>query len=174
MIYLWFPGFIKNTQEVDISLVVTPWNDYQQDVTTIRNRIQLRDPNWITDVIKQQNIQIRRSMNDTVRTFVTNDRKNMDMRECTLHFENVRKERRVALEHFLLCAEGGYIGYKDPYGKCHVLLLGPSDTPIVTQGRAGGGVIPDGNALKTIEDEVSTIDINVIFVRDYDQVTIDG
>jgi hypothetical protein len=175
MIYFWFPGFLPNSQDIDITKVEVPWNDYESDVTTVRDRIMLRNPNWVTDTTKRQNIIVKRAMNDTVRTVITNDRRYMDLRLCTLAFSDLRKERRIALEHFILCAEGQYIGYKDPYGKCHIILLGANDIPLTQQGRAGGGVIEKpGPTLQTIEDEIATVDITVVIVRTYDQITIDG
>ena len=173
MIYLWYPGFLPGTQEIDISKVETPWDDYSQDLSSERDRIMIRNPDWTQNQNKQQNILVRRSMNDTVRTVITNDRTFMDLRFVTLHFSNVRKERRLALEHLLLRAEGHYLGYKDPYGKCSVILMNTEDINIVQDARAGGGII-NNPELKKIEDELASIDVSIAIVRTYDSVTING
>ena len=172
MIYFWFPGFQDNTQEIDTSKVTGTWNDYTQDLSSVRDKTLLRNPDWITDLTKDSKIIIKRSMNDTVRTYITNDRQNMDYRMCTLHFAGLRKERRLALEHFLLCAEGNYIGYKDPYGVCHICIIGPNDLSFTVDGRAGGGIV--AGSLTLIEDEHSTVDLNIAIVRTYDSVNLDG
>lgn len=171
MIYLWYPGFVPDSQDIDISEVEDPWDDYAQDLSDARNRIKIRNPNWVTDINKQQNIIVRRSMNDIARTTITRDRRLMNLRFCMLHFTNLRKERRLALEHFILRAEGHYIGYKDPYGICHVILLQASDIVLVQEARAGGGVIP---GLETIEDETASVELNIAIARTYATVTIDG
>lgn len=173
MIYFWYPGFLPNSQEVDISNVDTPWDDYTQDLSTVRDRIMIRNPDYTTNQTKQQNISVRRSMNDTVRTVITNDRSFMDLRFVSLHFASIRKERRLALEHFLLCAEGHYIGYKDPYGTVSVILMQADDTTMVQEGRAGGGIVNNVELTK-IEDELATIDLGIAIVRTYDSITIDG
>ena len=173
MIYFWFPGFQASSQEIDITSVQTPSDDYSPKLSTIRTKIIVRNPDWIADQAKAQNVIVKRAMNDTVRSYVTNDRKDMDMRFCALHFEGLRNERRIALEHFMLCAEGSYVGYKDPYGKCHIIVFTENDTQFVQQGRAGGGV-RKLDVSKEVVDEHATVDLAIAIVRTYDSVTIDG
>ena len=138
MIYLWFPGFQESKQDIDISKVNTPWNDLYTplgpfEITAIRDKIILHNPVWMTDVAKPQEVIVKRAMNSTMRTYVRYDRyANMNYRTAALRFENLFNERKKALEHFLLCAEGHYVGYKDPYDQFHIVLVLTSDVSMTS------------------------------------------
>jgi hypothetical protein len=177
MVYMWFPGFQENSQNIDISKVEVPWNDQYEpigpfSIAAVRDKIAIRSPNYITDLTKSNDIIVHFSMCSTLRTTIKSDRYNMDLRQCTFHFENMTKERRKALEHFILCSEGHYVGYKDPAGNYHVLLIFASEVTFTSDKRfAGDG--PETNYVKA-EDEASSMDLPVLFVKSYGSLQEEG
>ena len=161
MIYFWFPGFAPGTSDLDDSLVSVPWDDHNWDITTVRNKIALRNPGFVQDFARPFSVIIKRSMSNAVRTYITTDRNDMAAKECTLTFRALRTERRLALEHFLRCAEGHYIGYKDPDDQNHVIIIKDSEITLTANQRAGEAVT--GN----VDDEIHTAALQVMIVRSF-------
>jgi len=161
MIYLWFPGFQEDSYEIDTTPIDAPWDDRDWPLDTVRNKIQMKNPDWVSDIQRVYNVIMKRSMNGVIRTYIKRDRANMEEYEITLSFKDIRYERRLAMEHFLLCAEGKYVGYRDPDGFDHVCKLLPGEWQFTAVGRAAG-VGQDGD---TCEDEHHTFDIRLRIVR---------
>ena len=151
MIWFWFPGLSNDGISVlDPPIDMSSWNDIDLDYsTTIRQALRLRNPDWVADIAKPHPITIKRSMNNVVRSYITSDRLATTAYTMTLDFKGLHLERRMALEHFLACAEGKVLGYKDPHDKYHAVVILPEDITLTTESRAGGQ-----RGKTEIEDEI--------------------
>ncbi len=152
MIWLWTPAFVPNT----LGEVFIP--DFEELVDEVdwevkREFITLHNPAYITNYTRPGKVIIKRSMNDTVYTYVKYDRRNTAHLQIKLTFDHLTSDRMEALKHFLLSSEGQYIGYADPDGNCFACeLLNPEtaitrDHPGQTWGDDGETIVSEwGNA----------------------------
>jgi len=163
MIYLWFPAFESGTQDIDVSQVEDPWDDSNWSLDTARTKLKLRNPDFYDSIEKPTRIELKRAMSGSLRTYVIRDRVNMDTHYVTLQFQALRNERKLALEHFLMCAKGQYIGYKDPDDLLHAVKLETQDIVITTETSARG-IGPYG---VDCIDDYSAVSIRLMIVRTY-------
>lgn len=166
MIYLWYPAFQSGDQELDISQVTGDWSDVNLPIDMPRTRIKLRNPDFYDSLEKPLRIETKRSMSGVLRTYVIRDRVDMDVHYVTMQFAALRKERVRALEHFIMCAKGSYIGYKDPDNVGHATKLEAQSIVIQTEARAGG----PGPGAVDYDDEHSKVAIRLMIVRTYDAI----
>lgn len=116
MIWLYTPAFtpgsLQEVNEPDLADV----DDSVLDYSEARTFIKLHDPAYLADLKKPRKVILKRSMNDTIRTYVVYDRKGTSHYDFVLRFDHLTTNRMKALEHFVLSSEGANIGFRSSGG----------------------------------------------------------
>lgn len=138
MIWFYYPAFVDSTlntlrefSEVEIA-DLTALDDSEIDYDQPRHFVKLHDPDYVTEIKPPTRTILKRSMNDTIRTYVEYNRSNTNHYDFALRFDHLTSNRMKAIEHFLLSTEGKNIGYKSPRGNFGAVLVLNPDTLITT------------------------------------------
>ena len=162
MIYLYTPAFIPDS----LGQVYVPDLDDLEDTPvdwgTSRSFIMLHDPDYVQGYSRPGKVIMRRSMNDTIRTYVTHDRKLTSHRQITLRFNHLTTDRMKALEHLLISTEGKAIGYCDPDGRFYAALLLNPETAIVVDN--GGDTWGDDG--EPIVSEWGSAELQLLLIKE--------
>ena len=148
MIWLYTPAFVPGSLgEIYIPDLTNEDNDSTTfDWEVKRTFVKLHDPDWVSDIQKPTKVTLRRSMNDTVRTYVTYDPVTMNHHDIVLRFDHLTTNRKEALEQFLLNTEGQNVGYKSPRGNFAACLILNPDV-LLTVDHPGDTWDEDGNPI---------------------------
>jgi len=138
MIWLYYPAFADSTLNTlrefssgeieELKLLDDSEIDYDQP----RHFVKLHDPDYLTEIKPPTRTILKRSMNDTIRTYVVYNRQNTKHYDFSLRFNHLTENRMQAIEHFLLSTEGKNIGYKSPRGNFGAVLVLNPDTLVTT------------------------------------------
>lgn len=149
MIWLYTPAFVPGSlAEVNIP-DLEDISDEEINWQVPRTFVKLHDPDYLEGIKKPTRTVLKRSMNDTIRTYVVYDRAVTRHFDFTLRFDHLTTNRMKALEQFILNSEGENIGYKSPRGNfSSCLLLNPDalitvDHPGVTWDANGEEIISE-------------------------------
>lgn len=138
-VWFWYPGLTENrTVESPPVDLTDPDNDRNLSLSTPRATLILPNPDFTTDITKPPVVIVRRSMSDTIRTYVKRERTGFSVYTLSLAFDKLNSERARAVEHFVLSARGKYIGYKSVDDRYHAGFIQPEDVEITAYGPRRG------------------------------------
>lgn len=138
MIWLYYPAFedasLNVMRQFDAGEIAAlkALDDSELDYSQPRHFVKLHDPDYLQEIKPPTRTVLRRSMNDTIRTYVIYNRKNTKHYDFSLRFDHLTTNRMKALEHFMLSTEGKNIGYKSPRGNFSACLVLNPDTLVTT------------------------------------------
>ena len=107
-------------------------------------------------------------MSGVVRSYVKYDRKFGAAYTFALHFKGIRLERKMALEHFLACAEGRVLGYKTSSHQWVLCLLTQESVELRSDGRATGL----NDDVELVEDETCSFSLEMRVIKEFGQVPV--
>lgn len=108
MIWLYTPAFEIGS----LSTIHIPSDQSDVDINWGQSRsfIKLSDPDYFDQIQKPYKVVVKRSMKDTIRTYTQYDRHGTDHLTYVFKWTALTENRLRAMEQFILCTEGQYIG----------------------------------------------------------------